>query len=171
MISIVPYDPARPEHRAAFRDLNLAWIEKHFTVEPADLHQLDDPEGHILAGGGQILMAELDGSEPVGAGTVVGTCALIAEPGGVFELAKMAVDESVRGRGIGRRLAEAAIAEARARGAPMIELVSNRSLAPALALYRALGFAEAPMAPSEYARADIRMVLAFRPRRSVDDDA
>lgn len=164
MIRIVPYDPGRPDHRAAFRELNLAWIRKHFTVEPADLHQLDDPEGHVLAAGGQILMAELADEEPRGAGTIVGTCALVAEPGGVFELAKMAVDESARGRGIGRRLAEAAIAEARARGAAMIELVSNHSLAPALALYRALGFVEVPMLPSEYARADIRMVLELRRR-------
>lgn len=158
-LHIVPFDPARADHRAAFRDLNLAWIEKHFAVEPADRRQLDDPEGQILAPGGRILMAELVHRDPSPAVEIVGTCALVAEPGGAFELAKMAVLERARGRGIGRKLVEAAIAEAHALGAAQVELVSNTSLAPALALYRAMGFVEAPLPSSEYARADIRMVL------------
>jgi GNAT superfamily N-acetyltransferase len=153
---IVAYDPARAEHRAAFRDLNIAWIERHFVVEPRDRHELDDPEGHILAIGGRIFVAEsADGA------TVLGTCALLPMADGAWELAKMAVHDGARGRGIGRALGEAAIAAARARGSPRVELLSNRRLAPALALYRALGFVEAPMHPSEYARADIRMTLAL----------
>lgn len=159
MITIVRYDPTRADHRAAFRDLNLAWIETYFTVEAADRHQLEDPEGSILAGGGEILMALKEGDGTPGGPEIVGTAALVAEDGGCFELAKMTVAETARGRGIGRMLAEAAIVEAQARGAPRIELFSNRGLAAALALYRALGFVEVPMAPNEYQRADIRMVL------------
>jgi GNAT superfamily N-acetyltransferase len=157
-IRIVPYDRARPEHPAAFRALNLAWIEQYFTVEPADLRQLDDPEGTILAPGGAILFAET-APGPAGAIEILGTCALVAEPDAAFELAKMAVDERARGRGIGRLLGEAALAEARRLRARRVELVSNRSLGPALALYRTLGFVEVPLPPSEYARADIKMVL------------
>ena len=159
-VRIVPFDPARPEHHAAFRDLNLAWIGAHFAVEARDRHELDEPVGHILAAGGQIFMAEVDSGE------ILGTCALLAEPDGAFELAKMAVSETARGRGVGRALGEAAIAAARARGAPRVELLSSTVLAPAIALYRALGFVEVPLPPSDYARANIKMVLELSDRPS-----
>ena len=145
--------PYRPEHRDAFRALNLAWITRHFVVEEADRRVLDDPEGHILSRGGRILVAERDGQ-------VAGVCALLAEADGSFELAKMAVDESLRGSGIGHALGAAAVELAWSLGAGQVELVSNRSLAPALSLYRKLGFVEAPLTATEYQRADIRMVLA-----------
>ena len=47
---------------------------------------------------------------------------------------------AMRGRGIGRRLAEAAIAEAQARGAERIELEVFASNARAITLYERLGF-------------------------------
>lgn len=153
---VVPYDPARPDHRDAFRELNLAWIEAHFAVEALDRFQLDDPEGHVLAPGGMIFMAESNTANGV---EVLGTCALLAEPGGAYELAKMAVSEAARGRGVGRALGEAAIAAARAHGAQRVELLSNTVLAPAIALYRALGFVEVPLPHTDYARANIKMVL------------
>jgi GNAT superfamily N-acetyltransferase len=157
MIRIVPYVPGRPDHRDAFRALNLAWIEAHFVVEPRDLLELDDPEGRILAPGGHIFMAEADA--PGGGVEVLGTCALLAEPDGAFELAKMAVHESARGRGVGRALGAAAVAAARALGAPRVDLLSNTVLGPAIALYRALGFVEVPLPATDYARANIKMVL------------
>ncbi|RTQ48464.1 N-acetyltransferase [Hymenobacter gummosus] len=148
-VDILPY---QPEHQAAFRDLNVEWISRYFVVEELDRRMLDDPEGYILALGGYIFMARHQGR-------IVGTCALIKEPGGVYELAKMAVTPSAQGLGIGWRLGEAAIAKAREIGAHELELLSNRRLAPALSLYRKLGFVEAPLPASEYQRADIRMVL------------
>ena len=158
-VRVIAYDPMRPDHRRAFRDLNLAWIERHFAVEARDRHELDDPEGGILADGGRVLMAEADGSAGV---DVLGTCALVREPDGAFELVKMAVAESARGRGVGRLLGEAAVAAARAAGAPRVDLLSNTVLGPAIALYRALGFVEVPLPPTEYARANIKMVLDLR---------
>jgi GNAT superfamily N-acetyltransferase len=153
---VVLYDPARPDHRAGFRDLNLAWIERWFAVEPRDRHELDDPEGHILADGGWIFIAEDEGAETV---EVVGTCALIRGHAGAFELVKMAVKESARGRGVGRAVGEAAIAMARAEGATRVELMSNTKLEPAIALYRRLGFFEVPLPPNDYARSNIKMEL------------
>ena len=142
-----------PEFRADFKRLNIAWISKYFTVETHDLEQLDDPEHHILAPGGLIFLAHLDGQ-------VVGTVALVPMPEtGVFELAKMAVDEAYQGRQIGKKLGEALITRARALGARRIVLESNRRLAPALALYERLGFREVPLVPTPYARADIRMEM------------
>jgi len=148
-LRIVPY---RPEHAAAFRDLNLDWIRKYFTVEPRDERDLGDPDTYILAPGGYIFMAELND-------VAVGTCALMREEEGVFELAKMTVSESVRGLGVGRALGERTIAHARAIGARRIELFTNSSLTPAITLYHALGFVDVPVGNTDFVRADVHMVL------------
>ena len=153
---IVEFDRDRPDHRTAFRDLNLAWIERHFVVEERDRHELEDPERHILAHGGRIFLAESTSPE----GTkVVGACALVIEHGPTFELAKMAVHDGARGHGVGRALARATIDAARAAGASRLELLSNTSLGPAIALYRTLGFVEVALPRTDYARANIKMVL------------
>ncbi|HET8625197.1 MAG TPA: GNAT family N-acetyltransferase [Gemmatimonadales bacterium] len=146
---VVPYAPM---HRAAFRELNLEWIAAYFEVEDEDRRVLDDPEGQILAPGGAIVVA-LDGDVPVGTG------ALIPTGPHEFELAKMAVTERARGRGIGRAICLALVALARERGAHGVELLSHRSLDAALGLYHALGFVEAPLGDVPYRRANIRMVL------------
>jgi GNAT superfamily N-acetyltransferase len=148
-LRVVPY---RAEHADAFRELNLAWIRKYFTVEPRDARDLGDPETYILAPGGYIFMAELRDE-------VVGTVALMREEDGVFELAKMTVAESVRGLGVGRALGEAAVAHARAIGARRVELFTNSSLTPAIALYHTLGFVDIPVGTTEFVRADVRMIL------------
>ena len=66
-VRIVPY---APEYRTAFRDLNLEWIATYFEVEPEDRRVLGDPETHVLAPGGAILMV-LDGAEPIGTGALI----------------------------------------------------------------------------------------------------
>lgn len=143
----------RPEHAEAFRRLNEDWITRHFTLEPHDREQLEDPQGQILVGGGEIFVA-VEGGEPVGC------VAMVAMPDGGFEVAKMTVAESQRGTGLGRRLMDRCIAEGRARGARRLYLETNSSLGPALALYRAAGFRELTCAdPSPYARCDVRMEL------------
>jgi GNAT superfamily N-acetyltransferase len=154
---LMPHDglrivPFRAAHGAAFRDLNLAWIEKYFVVEERDARDLGDPATYILAPGGYIFMAELNG-------VAVGTVALMREEEGVFELAKMTVADSTRGLGVGRALGEASIAHARSIGARKIELLTNSSLQPAITLYRSLGFIDAPLGQTEYARANVHMVL------------
>ena len=148
-VRIVSYEP---RHRDAFRALNLEWIEKHFVVEDADRHVLDDPEKTILAEGGHILMAELGGES-------IGCCALVRIDAQVFELAKMAVAPAMQGQGVGALLGRAALDRARGAGARRVELVTNSSLAPALHVYRKLGFVRVPVGSSEYARADVRMVV------------
>jgi ribosomal protein S18 acetylase RimI-like enzyme len=56
-------------------------------------------------------------------------------------------------------LGRAAVDRAKGLGAQRIELVSNTALQPALGLYRKLGFTEAPLGPTKYQRANIRMIL------------
>ena len=149
---IVLYEPA---YREAFATLNEAWIARYFSLEPHDIEQLHHPEKYILAEGGQIWCAITE------SGVVAGTVALVASGAGQYEMAKMSVADAFQGRGLGRRLGEAAIEWAREQGATRLWLESNRRLAPALHLYETLGFREVPLVPSPYARADIRMELSL----------
>jgi ribosomal protein S18 acetylase RimI-like enzyme len=92
---------------------------------------LDDPNTDFMLG-------EIDGQA---AGVVVlryrlglwraGTDCLVED---VF------VEEQARGSGLGRVLMDAAITRARERGARRMELDTNDSNAPAIALYESLGF-------------------------------
>jgi putative acetyltransferase len=148
--------PFRPAFREAFERLNRVWLEEHGLLEPADLVDLQDPERHILATGGQVFFA-LDGD------TVAGTCAAIRTTPTRWELAKLAVDPSAQGRGLGRRLCEVVIRFAREAGAGEMFLTSNTALARAIQLYQSLGFRHAPMpADIRYATADVYMTLRLR---------
>jgi ribosomal protein S18 acetylase RimI-like enzyme len=153
-VVVVPY---RAELAPAFEALNREWIERFFEVEAADEAVFADPEGTVIAGGGQIFFALL-GGEPVG------TVAVFPHRG-EYELAKMAVTPRAQGRGIGDRLLEAAVRFARDAGVDELVLVTNSSLAPAIRLYEKHGFRHVPVDPatSEYARADVRMTLRLRP--------
>ena len=148
-LAILDYQPA---HQPAFRALNHEWISHYFTLEPIDNEMLDDPQGYILNPGGYIFMASYDGE-------LVGTCALINEHGGVYELAKMAVSPRAQGLGIGWALGMAVLDKARVLGASRVELLSNSRLTPALKLYQKLGFQHVPVPPTPYQRTDVKMVL------------
>lgn len=63
---------------------------------------------------------------------------------GICELKRLYVKPAYRGKGLGHKLAEAIIAEARAIGYGKMRLDSLRSLSEAAALYRGLGFVEIP---------------------------
>ena len=149
-MQIVDY---RPDLATAFRTLNEAWITQLFTLEAKDVETLADPGARIIAPGGKIVFV-VDG------GDAVGCCALMAMADGGFEVAKMAVADSHKGRGLGRLLMAACIERARAAGAKRLYLETNSGLAPALGLYRSFGFAVIePAEPSPYARADVAMEL------------
>jgi len=145
----------RPQLAGAFKALNEAWITTLFALEPKDVEVLGDPFRQIVEPGGEVLFALEDGE-------AVGCCALMRLADGGFELAKMAVADIQKGRGIGRALLAEAVAWAKAKGAPRLYLETNSALAPALGLYRSFGFSEiAPAHPSPYARADVVMELAL----------
>jgi putative acetyltransferase len=147
-VEILLFEPAL---RDDFKRLNLAWIERYFTVEPHDLEQLDHPEACVESGG-MIFFARMEGD-------IVGTCALIRAKEGEFELAKMAVVSEVQGQGIGKRLGEVAIVWAKGHGATRICLESNRRLETAIRLYERLGFREIPLGYTPYQRCDIKMKI------------
>jgi len=144
-----------PGDANAFRQLNEEWITRYFAMEPKDVYALEHPEEAILKGGGRIFLSVRDGAP-------VGCCALVSTGDGEFEVAKMAVTESAQGQGIGRKLLERVIAEARAGGANRLFLNTNTALAPAIRLYESVGFCHIPperVAPSEYVRANVFMEL------------
>jgi GNAT superfamily N-acetyltransferase len=154
-VSGIVTTPFRPGLAAAFRQLNLDWIERLFAVEPADRKVLDDPESAIIAPGGMIFFA-LDGERPVG------TVAMILVSPGRYELAKMAVADSHQRRGIGEQLGAVGIEWARKAGGFAVFLQTNSRLDGAIRLYERLGFRHAADPdPSEYARADVYMELKF----------
>lgn len=150
-------DAYRAEHTARFRELNMEWLVKYHLLEPIDEAQLADPVAHFIAPGGQIYVALDD------AGAVVGTCAVVRHgDDGECYVAKLAVAAEARGQGIARRLVEHCLAWAREGRFRRVTLVSNHQLAPAVALYRSLGFVDAPVPAefaAEYATADIYMIL------------
>jgi len=149
-LRVVPYAPELREH---FYRLNAEWLSRHFYIEQIDHEVLANPERSILDPGGTIFFALL-GDE------VVGTCALLQESPGVFELTKMAVTERHQGLGIGRKLLDAAIGEFRARAGHELFLESNSKLEPALRLYASMGFELQPSVRpgSHYQRADVYMI-------------
>ncbi len=147
-VTILEY---KPEYQPWFEKFNRDWIEKYFWMEPIDIAVLQNPEEYIIKKGGSIIMAGCDKE-------MAGTVALKYVEPGVYEFTKMAVDEKFRGQRVGLLLSEAAILKARQLGAHKIILYSNTVLAPAISLYRKLGFNEVPV-DAVYKRSDIKMEL------------
>lgn len=148
-MQIVRYEPV---YRKSFADLNIEWLSKYFTVEKADERLLSNPES-ILAGGGEIFFALCDKE-------VVGTAALICQASEHYELAKMAVTAKYQGTGIGKKLLNACINEARRRAAKILTLETVSVLKGAVHLYTKAGFAKyKPDQASQFKRVDTYMRL------------
>ena len=151
-----------PERQPDFYRLNAEWLTKYYSIEPFDHEVLSNPQKHIIDPGGTILFA-MRGDE------VVGTCALMLDAPGVYELTKMAVTERHQGLGLGRTLVEAIIAEFRQRGGAQLFLETQGKLQAALALYEKVGFERQPGTKpgSHYARADVYMIWRARSTRGL----
>lgn len=153
--------PFQPSDAAAFRRLNEAWIEKYFGLEQPDREILGNPIGAIIYAGGHIFMACVEGR-------AIGCCALLRVHENVYEVAKMAVAEEYRGRGVGRKLLAHVIEQARSLGATSLTLASNTKLANAVHLYESMGFRHLPPEPSPYVRANVFMDLLLVQEATAD---
>jgi len=145
----------QPGDAAAFRRLNEEWITRFFRIEPKEELVLADPQATILDLGGRIFFASTGER-------CVGCCALVRLREKEFEVAKMAVEPSYQGAGIGRKLLHAAIEEGRNVGAQRLYLETNHTLTPAIRLYESMGFKHIDadrIIPSAYQRADVYMEL------------
>jgi N-acetylglutamate synthase-like GNAT family acetyltransferase len=157
VIEIRPLAPG--DDATAFRTLNEEWITRYFTLEAKDRETLNNPVQSILLKGGHIFMAYA-GAE------AVGCVALIPMQNGVYELSKMAVSPHLRGRGLGRRLLQHAIAQARGIGASSLFLGSNTRLKDAVHLYESVDFRHVKpeiLPPMPYNRADVFMEMPLGP--------
>lgn len=152
LIKVVEFDSNNPAHYLAFKEINYAWINKHFKVEQGDLDSLENPVKYFIATGGAVLLA-CRGDE------VLGTTALKPIGDNSLELCKMGVSEAARGLGIGYAIGDAAIKKAKELGAKRLYLETNASLSPALNLYKKLGFSRVEDFTSPYVRADVAMEM------------
>lgn len=148
MLEIISY---QPKFAAAFKKLNVAWLEKYFVVEPYDAEVLSKPDKYILNKGGKIYFL-LENNN------AIGTFALMYNELNELEFTKMAVAEDSKGNGYGNLLMQHCIEEAKKMGSEDLILYSNTNLEPAIKLYKKFGFEEIPVEKSEYARCNIKMV-------------
>jgi GNAT superfamily N-acetyltransferase len=118
--------------RAYAKSLPFSLDYQGFAAELAGLPEPYSPPG------GCLLIAKR-GSEAVG---VIGLKPLAP---GVAEIKRLYVTPEARGAGLGRALAERALAEARDKGYERVRLDTHRpSMAEAIAMYRKLGFFQIP---------------------------
>ncbi|MBW8742962.1 MAG: GNAT family N-acetyltransferase [Sphingomonas sp.] len=147
-----------PELQPVFHDINAEWISDMFQLEPADREVLEDPQRHILNGGGAILFVEAAGLG------IIGTCALRKTGPKSAELTKMGVRAAARGLKAGEFLLAATIERAREMGVDDLYLLTNARCASAIHLYEKLGFAHDAEVMARYAARYERCDVAMRYR-------
>lgn len=131
VLEIVEYSDALAP---LFYEINEEWVSGMFTMEATDQEVLSNPKTQIINRGGDILF--------VSAGDlgIVGTCALMPAEPGSFELTKMGVLESARGKKAGEFLLAAVIERAKAMQMETLFLLTNHQCEAAIHLYEKLGF-------------------------------
>ncbi len=148
-IEIIEYTPVLKD---AIKTLNYEWLQKYFAIEEGDVRSLSNPQEEIIDRGGFIYFAKLNNE-------IVGTTSLLKREAGVFEVGKMAVTAPAQGHGIGSLLLKHCIQIAKEMGSKKLILYSNTKLAPAIHLYKKVGFVQTDLEPGLYERADIKMEL------------
>ena len=143
---------AQPEDHAAVARELAEYLS--FIGDTLDPHGLDHDIAHW--------QEEYDGTSGVlllvedSAGLVVGTAAVRVLAPGMGELKRMWLRPTLQGQGLGRRLLDASLAEARRLGCRTLRLDSQTKLEAAVRLYRANGFRDIPRY-NDNRRADVWM--------------
>ena len=152
-ITIIPF---QKKYSQAFYDLNIEWLEAFFYVEDYDKEVLANPDKYIIKPGGHIFFV-LD------KGKVIGTVALMPISKTVFELTKMAVSPSQRGKKIGQQLMQFCIDFAKEKNLEKLIIYSSTKLENAIYIYRKYGFIEISVEEEcHYERCDIKMELVIK---------
>lgn len=151
-LTILPFTDDRAQ---AFHDINAAWIGAMFRIEQTDRDVLENPRARIVDAGGDILFVAAPGLG------IFGTCALQKTGKRRFELTKMSVLDSARGRKAGEFLLRATLHRARELDADTLYLLTNAACAPAIHLNEKVGFVHDADIMHDfggrYARCDVAM--------------
>ena len=139
------------QYSSQFYQLNRLWIEESWVLEDSDKKDLLNPE-IIIHNGGQIFFA-------ISKNEVIGTVAMIKNSDKIYELAKMTVKSSYRGKGVANLLMDKCIEFAFKKNASEIFLISNDSLTVARNLYEKYGFKEVVLDSQKYERGNVKMIL------------
>ncbi len=151
-VIIIPFDS---KYIKDFSDLNIAWLEKYFVVEPHDSELLNTSEKLIINNDGYIFFAKIDNQ-------IIGTVALMKIANKQYELGKMAVDPQFQGMKVGHKLMQQCISLANTNNWEKLILYSNTKLENAIHLYKKHGFKEIKLEESSpYLRSNIKMELIF----------
>lgn len=153
--SIVEFSDALAQD---FHDINAEWIGSMFRLEETDREVLENPRARIIDPGGAILFVSAEGLG------IVGACALQKTGERQFELTKMGVRESARGRKAGEFLLQAVLRRAADLGAEKLYLLTHHNCASAIHLYEKLGFRHDEDVKRDfgarYTRCDVAMIYA-----------
>ena len=125
-------EPHLQQVRELFREY-LLWVNEPCCF-PSFEQELAGLPGEYAPPGGRLLLALADGMP-------AGCVALRNFAAGRSEMKRLYVRPAHQGQGMGKRLAQAAIAAARAAGSHTLLLDTLPKMTAAIALYRALGFA------------------------------
>ena len=139
-----------------FRDINAEWITSMYRLEDNDRDVLGNPRARIIDGGGTILFVE---AADIG---VVGACALHRTGPDTYELTKMGVRETARGRKAGEFLLHAVIERAHELGARKLYLLTNTGSQAAIHLYEKVGFVHDAGIMAQYGTRYERCDVAMR---------
>lgn len=148
-INIISYES---KYQPVFKSLNLEWLDKYNLTEDHDLMILDDPQGTVIDNGGFLWLAKA-GEE------IIGTVGIMKDTDTVFEIIKMFVSPSWRGKGISKLLIETCLSKAKEIGAEKLILFSNHQLETALKLYEKYGFRHVEVTDAPFETADVKMEL------------
>lgn len=145
--------PATNADRPAIEELVFT-VLRSYGLEPSPDStdaDLTDVEAHYFANGGafDVLVDETD--------KIVGTVAVHRTGESLCELRKMYLSPALRGRGLGRRMMEHALARAKELGYQRMWLETAESLKEAHGLYEKYGFASFK-APHKSDRCDFALI-------------
>ncbi|XLS27574.1 GNAT family N-acetyltransferase [Flavobacteriaceae bacterium M23B6Z8] len=134
-----------------FKELNIAWLENYFVVEPYDIELMENCVENIIHKGGYIFFSKT-------LSNISGTFSLIKIEDGIYELGKMAVKDRYQGLGIGKMLMEFCLRFAKEQNWKAIILYSNTKLERAIHIYKNYGFKEISLEQdTPYLRSNIKM--------------
>lgn len=141
-----------PATHERMKEISYHWLRKYDVLDEEDIPVLEDPFNEVIGQGGYFFVGMTGGE-------TVSCVALEKTPEGDFEIAKLAVDEKYSGRGYAMKIMEHAIRKAKEAGANRVILYTNSRLAPALGLYKKLGFRQVHEEGCKYPSADMEFEL------------